>query len=35
MDIGQAVMLLKASLESTTVLTDVFGGGVTIDRVEG
>ncbi|XP_062199690.1 uncharacterized protein LOC133902120 [Phragmites australis] len=36
-DLGtkQAVMLLKASLESTTVLTDVFSGGVTIDRVDG
>ncbi|KAK3129551.1 hypothetical protein QOZ80_6BG0481430 [Eleusine coracana subsp. coracana] len=29
----EAVMLLKASLQSTTALTDVFSGGVAIDRI--
>uniref|UniRef100_A0A0D3H9L0 Uncharacterized protein n=1 Tax=Oryza barthii TaxID=65489 RepID=A0A0D3H9L0_9ORYZ len=35
-DLGpkECVKLLKASLESTTALTDVFGGGVSIDRLE-
>jgi len=31
----QAVMLLKASLQSSTALTDVFSGGVSIDRIDG
>ncbi|KAJ1290656.1 hypothetical protein BS78_02G261800 [Paspalum vaginatum] len=31
----EAVMLLKASLQSSTVLTDVFSGGVSIDRIDG
>jgi hypothetical protein len=31
----QAVLLLKASLQSTTALTDVFSGGVAIDMVAG
>jgi hypothetical protein len=30
---GQAVMLLKASLQSSTALTDVFSGGISIDRI--
>ncbi|XP_051189377.1 uncharacterized protein [Lolium perenne] len=35
-DLGhkEAVLLLKAALESTTALTDVFCGGVSIDRLE-
>ncbi|KAI4989469.1 hypothetical protein ZWY2020_036786 [Hordeum vulgare] len=35
-DLGQkeAVLLLKAALESKTALTDVFCGGVSIDRLE-
>lgn len=35
-DLGpkECVKLLKASLESTTALTDVFSGGVSIDRLE-
>lgn len=32
---GQAVMLLKASLQSSTALTDVFSGGVSIDTIDG
>ncbi|XP_062194462.1 uncharacterized protein LOC133897680 [Phragmites australis] len=31
----EAVMLLKASLESTTALTDVFSSRISIDRVKG
>ncbi|RLM86906.1 hypothetical protein C2845_PM04G23090 [Panicum miliaceum] len=31
----EAVMLLKASLQSSTALTDVFSGGVSIDRIDG
>ncbi|XP_066394744.1 uncharacterized protein [Miscanthus floridulus] len=31
----EAVMLLKASLQSSTALTDVFSGGVSIDRIGG
>ncbi|CAL5087048.1 unnamed protein product [Urochloa decumbens] len=31
----QAVMLLKASLQSSTALTDVFSGGVSIDTIDG
>lgn len=31
----EAVMLLKASLQSSTALTDVFSGGVSIDRISG
>ncbi|KAF8759368.1 hypothetical protein HU200_010410 [Digitaria exilis] len=31
----QAVMLLKAALQSSTVLTDVFSGGVSIDTIDG
>ncbi|CAL5073021.1 unnamed protein product [Urochloa decumbens] len=31
----QAVMMLKASLQSSTALTDVFSGGVSIDRIDG
>ncbi|CAN6225321.1 unnamed protein product [Urochloa humidicola] len=31
----QAVMLLKASLQSSTALTDVFSGGVSIDMIDG
>ncbi|TVU10244.1 hypothetical protein EJB05_43759, partial [Eragrostis curvula] len=31
----EAVMLLKASLQSTTALTDVFSGGVAIDMIAG
>ncbi|KAL6655129.1 hypothetical protein ACP70R_005955 [Stipagrostis hirtigluma subsp. patula] len=31
----EAVMLLRVSMESATVLTDVFSGGVAIDRVDG
>jgi hypothetical protein len=34
MCVVQCVKLLKASLESTTALTDVFSGGVSIDRLE-
>nr|CAB3454114.1 unnamed protein product [Digitaria exilis] len=36
-DVGtkQAVMLLKAALQSSTVLTDVFSGGVSIDTIDG
>uniref|UniRef100_J3MZQ7 Uncharacterized protein n=1 Tax=Oryza brachyantha TaxID=4533 RepID=J3MZQ7_ORYBR len=30
----ECVKLLKASLDSTTALTDVFSGGVSIDRLE-
>ncbi|KAM0851637.1 hypothetical protein ACQ4PT_052321 [Festuca glaucescens] len=35
-DLGhkEAVLLLKAALEATTALTDVFCGGVSIDRLE-
>jgi hypothetical protein len=35
-DLGhkESVLLLKAALESTTALTDVFCGGVSIDRLE-
>ena len=35
-DLGpkEAVLLLKAALESTTALTDVFSGGVSIDKLE-
>ncbi|PNT65051.1 uncharacterized protein LOC100846444 [Brachypodium distachyon] len=35
-DLGprEAVLLLKAALESTTALTDVFCGGVSIDRID-
>lgn len=34
-DLGpkESLMLLKASLESTTALTDVFSGGVSIDKI--
>ncbi|CAN6218591.1 unnamed protein product [Urochloa humidicola] len=31
----QTVMLLKASLQSSTALTDVFSGGVSIDTIDG
>ncbi|PAN13632.1 hypothetical protein GQ55_2G342500 [Panicum hallii var. hallii] len=31
----EAVMLLKSSLQSSTALTDVFSGGVSIDRIDG
>lgn len=31
----EAVLLLKASLQSSTALTDVFSGGVSIDRIDG
>ncbi|KAL6601646.1 hypothetical protein ACP70R_005952 [Stipagrostis hirtigluma subsp. patula] len=31
----EAVMLMRASLQSATALTDVFSGGVAIDRVDG